>query len=221
MQSRKLHHRGLTSFFTLFGFLIMAITGLVLYLEPEGRVAYWTNWQLLGLSKTDWGNIHILSSLLFVVAGAFHIFLNWKPLLNYFRDRLTRGVKLGRELSIASVVALWVIVGSIYPHPPLSYLLDFNSYLKKVWVAERHYEPPFGHAELLPLKSFANKMRIDLPQAVAELKTQGIRFDSAEQTLEEIAEANQISPMNLYLLIKKFEQSPEPEAAAEKMPPDD
>jgi len=209
MQSGKLHKRGLTSFFTLFGFLIMSITGLVLYVEPVGRVAYWTNWQMLGLSKTDWGNIHILSSLLFVVAGVFHTLLNWKPLLNYFRDRITRGIKLGREMAIASVVALWVIVASIFPHPPLSYLLDFNAYLKDVWVVEKHYEPPFGHAELLPLKSFASKMKIDLPAAMAELRAQGLRFDSADQTIEEIAAANEISPMDLYLLIKKFEPAQE------------
>jgi hypothetical protein len=70
MTSRKIHTRGLTSFFTLFGFIIMSITGLVLYIEPAGRVAYWITWQFAGLTKTDWGNIHILSSLLFIVAGA-------------------------------------------------------------------------------------------------------------------------------------------------------
>lgn len=208
MSSRRIHSRGLTSFFTLFGFLIMSVTGLVLYVEPEGRVAFWTDWEMLGLSKTDWGNIHILSSLLFIVAGAFHTFLNWKPLLNYFRDRITRSVKLGRELVIAAIVALWIIVGAIYPHPPLSYLLDFNQYLKGVWIVEKDYEPPFGHAELLSLAAFSNKMRIDVKQAMSELRAQGLLVAAPTETLADIAKQNQMSPMDVYLLIKKFETPP-------------
>ena len=76
MSKSKLHTRGLTSFFTLFGFIIMSLTGLVLYVTPAGRVAYWVTWHFLGWSKTEWGNIHILASLLFIVAGAFHIYFN-------------------------------------------------------------------------------------------------------------------------------------------------
>jgi hypothetical protein len=207
----KIHKRGLTSFFTLFGFLIMSVTGLVLYVVPEGRVAYWTTWELIGLTKTDWGNIHILSSILFIVAGAFHIYFNWRPLMNYFKSRARQGVRLGRELAIASVFSAIIVIGAIWPFPPLSYLLDFNDWIKTTWIVEDDYEPPFGHAELLSLKTFADKMDIDLNQAIEELRANGIRFESAEQTLEEISEANGISPMSLYLLIKKFEPSPEPE----------
>lgn len=211
MATKAIHSRGLTSFFTLFGFLIMAVTGLVLYLEPAGRVAYWTDWRLIGLSKTDWGNIHILSSLLFIVAGAFHTFLNWKPLMNYFKDRVTTGIKLKRELVISSVVSVWIVVAALFPFPPLSYLLDFNLFLKDVWVAQDHYEPPFGHAELLSLKTFSTKMDIDIRKATEELRANGIVFAGVDETLEDIARNNNTSPMEIYLLIKKFEPAPEPE----------
>lgn len=196
----------------------MSLTGIVLYIEPAGRVAYWITWQFGGLTKTDWGNIHILSSLLFIVAGAVHTWLNWKPLMNYFKDKMNRGVKLRRELIISSVVSVWVIFAAIWPFPPLSYLLDFNEWVKEQWVAEDNYEPPFGHAELLSLKTFSKKMDIDLTKATSELKTNGINFESAEETLEDISLANNISPMNLYLLIKKFEPAPEPEALSSYTP---
>ena len=218
MASRKIHTRGLTSFFTLFGFIIMSITGLVLYIEPAGRVAYWITWQFAGLTKTDWGNIHILSSLLFIVAGVFHTILNWKPLMNYFKDKMKKGVKLRRELVISSVVSVWVVIASIWPFPPLSYFLDFNEWVKEQWVAEDNYEPPFGHAELLSLKTFTKKMDINLANATEELKSNGIRFESPEETLEDISLANNISPMNLYLLIKKFEPAPEPEGSVHHTP---
>lgn len=211
MASTKIHKRGLTSFFTLFGFLIMSVTGLVLYVVPEGRVAYWTTWELIGLTKTDWGNIHILSSILFIVAGGFHTYFNWKPLMNYFKDKARKGVKLRRELAISSVLSVWVIVNSIWPFPPLSYVLDFNEWVKETWVVQDEYEPPFGHAEMLSLKVFTKKMDIDLGKAIDELKANGLAFDSAEETLEDIGRRNDISPMNLYLLIKKFEPAPEPD----------
>jgi len=211
MDALRIHKRGLTSFFTLFGFLIMSITGLVLYVMPAGRVAYWITWDFFGMSKTDWDNIHILSSILFIVAGAFHTFFNWKPLMNYFKERMKTGIRLRLELLIASVLSVWVIVGAIWPHPPLSYLLNLNAWVKTTWIAHDDYEPPFGHAELLSLKTFATKMDIDLSQAEQELTANGIIFAGADETLEAIGKKNGISPMNLYLLIKKFEPAPQPE----------
>jgi hypothetical protein len=210
MTNDKIHKRGLTSFFTLFGFLIMSITGLVLYVVPAGRIAFWTDWELLGMSKTQWGNIHILSSILFIVAGAFHIYFNWKPLINYFKSRAAKTVKLKRELAISGLISILITVSAIFSIPPLSYLLDFNEFIKETWIIEDDYEPPFGHAELLTLNTFTKKMDIDTDQAKAELKEKGIRFESGEETLEDIAKNNNTSPMNIYLLIKKFEPTPQP-----------
>jgi len=82
MSSQNWHTRGLTSLFTTAGFFVMSVTGIAAYIVPQGRIAYWTDWHFLGLSKVQWGNIHIISSLLFIVAGSFHIWFNWKPLLN-------------------------------------------------------------------------------------------------------------------------------------------
>ncbi len=211
MASAKIHKRGLTSFFTLFGFLIMSVTGLVLYIVPAGRVAYWITWELIGMTKTDWGNIHILSSILFIVAGSFHTYFNWKPLMNYFKSKARKGVKLRRELAIVSILSIWIIVSAIWLLPPLSYIIDFNEWVKDSWIVQDEYEPPFGHAELLSLKVFTRKMEIDLVDAVQELKANGVVFDSVEETLEDIGMNNDISPMNIYLLIKKFEPAPEPE----------
>lgn len=211
MNNNKIHKRGLTSFFTLFGFLIMSVTGLVLYIVPAGRIAYWITWEMISLTKTDWGNIHILSSILFIIAGGFHTYYNWKPLMSYFKHKARKGVKLGRELIISSVLSVWIIVGALWPHPPLSYLLDFNEWIKDSWIIEDAYEPPFGHAELLSLKNFTKKMNIDISKASEELKANGIVFESVEEILEDIGKNNDISPMNIYLLIKKFEPAPETE----------
>ncbi len=75
--------RAFASLCSLAGFMLLCVTGLILFLEPHGRVAYWTRWCFLGLEKDQWGNIHIISGFLFLIAGAFHLYYNWKAILGY------------------------------------------------------------------------------------------------------------------------------------------
>lgn len=202
----KLNNKRLTSLVAFTTFIVMTITGIVLYFVPEGRVAYWVDWKFIGLTKTGWGNIHIISSIAFAVAGVFHLYFNWKPLVNYLSGKLTGGLKFNRELILASVITVLLIIGSIAPFPPFNYIIDFGGYLKGAWVVSRDYEPPFGHAEDVSLKIFSRKMDIDLDKAAAELKTLGIEFASVEEKLKDIAARNNITPMEVYIPIKKFEE---------------
>lgn len=199
------HGRGFTSLLTLSGFIIMSITGLVLYIVPQGRIAYWVHWTFLGMSKEDWGNIHIIASLLFIGTGIFHIYYNWKTLMRYFYNKSRQAFIMKRELFVTIGVTLLLVFSSLFSIPPVSYLLDLNTFIKDSWITERSYEPPFGHAELLSLKSFCKKMNINVEKAKAELEKNNILFPSIETSLEDIARTNSISPMNIYILIKKFE----------------
>ena len=61
--------RKITSLTLLLSFVILVLTSIVLYIVPEGRVAYWSDWRLLWLSKTQWGDIHTNSGFLFLAAG--------------------------------------------------------------------------------------------------------------------------------------------------------
>jgi len=206
MEKWGFHGRGFFSLLSFGGFLVLSITGIVLFIMPPGRIAYWTDWRFLGLTKDHWGSIHICSGVVFIVAGILHTFYyNWKPLINYIVKKIS-GRRLRAELAISSIIILFVIVGAIYGIPPLGPFLDFNEYVKSSWVISKEYEPPFGHAEDLSLKVFAKKMNIDLDKAVAELKSRGIAFESDRETLEEIAKRNKTSAMRLYAMIKKYEQ---------------
>jgi hypothetical protein len=207
-KANGIHGRGLTSLTALTSFLIMTITGIVLYFAPQGRVAYWVFWEFIGLSKTDWGNIHIISSIVFAVAGGFHIYFNWKPLINYLSGKIAGSLKYGKELAAASVLSVIIIAGSIYLFPPFNYVIEFSEYLKNAWVYSKEYEPPFGHAEQTSLRTFTKRMDIDLKKAEAELKAEGIKFHSAKDRLEDIAAANHITPMDIYVVIKKHEKKP-------------
>jgi hypothetical protein len=210
MKEKGFHNRGFITFLTALSFLIMTLTGIVLYFVPHGRVAYWVDWRFFGLTKTNWGNIHIVSSILFAAAGVYHIYYNWKPLVNYIVNKISGGLRLKKELAIACLISVFVILGSIYLIPPVNYVIEFSEYLKKSWVVSKEYEPPFGHAEEISLKVFTKKMSIDLDKALIELKKKGVVVEDVKDSLAKIARANRTTPMKLYMIIKKHEQKREP-----------
>ena len=53
-----------------FLFLAAAASGIVLFLRPEGSLASWAGWHVLGIDKKGWEGVHILSVIMFVVFAA-------------------------------------------------------------------------------------------------------------------------------------------------------
>lgn len=212
MSRSSLEFRAFTSLVTALSFALMCITGLVAFLMPEGRVAYWVDWRLGGLPKTDWGSLHLFTSVLFLAAGAIHLILNWRPFVAYLRGRAPRGWQRRQELAAASAVCLVVMAGSLRPFPPFSWVLSGERWIKAAWITSPEHEPPYGHAEQTSLSVFAKKMQIDLPPALAELAAEGVRVDDPSLPLEKIAQQNQTSPAALYRVLKRHQQPERAEA---------
>jgi Domain of unknown function (DUF4405) len=78
-----LQWRGLTILVMTLAFLVLATTGEILYITPQGRVANRTGWNVLRLSKKRWVSVHITASLLFFIASGFHVYFNWRTLVRY------------------------------------------------------------------------------------------------------------------------------------------
>lgn len=204
-QTKRLHLRGFISLLTALSFLIMTVSGIILFITPQGRVAYWLDWTFWGISKTQWGDMHITTSLLFALAGLWHTWLNWRALVSYFQDKVRKTVALKAELAVAAVITIFCTVGGIYKTPPLSYVLELNDWIKDSWVKSPDDEPAISHAELLPLNNFLKKMDIDLDMAMAELKKQGIKVSGPDQKLLDISRNNGKSPAAIYKLLKHLE----------------
>ena len=200
--------RAFTSLCSLVSFILLCLTGILLFIEPQGRVAYWTNWRFLGLEKDQWGNIHIYSGLLFLLAGGFHIYYNWKPLVKYLSGKVESALRYKREMVISGIIFLWILVSGVWSLPPLSYVTDLGGVIKDSWVTSPELEPPFGHAELASLKTFCKKQGIPLDQAMKELRGAGFRVDDPKETLAEIAASKETSGMSVYAVIKKLESQP-------------
>jgi len=206
MSAPALHKKGFASLLTTFSFVVMTVSGILLFIVPQGRVAEWTDWSLFGLSKSDWGNIHITTSLMFLISGAYHIWCNWRTLVNYFTSKRESRLFMRREIAISAVVTLFFVVGAVYQAPPLSYVLTLNNAIKMAWVVDKDHEPPIGHAELLTMKSFTKKLQIDLGRATAVLRDNGVTFTETE-SLAVIAKHYDIAPVQIYQLIKPLEGS--------------
>ena len=207
---KAINTRSLTAFIVTWAFVVAMVTGTVLYIVPQGRVAYWVDWQLIGLDKTGWGNIHIIFGAIFIAAGLLHLYFNWKPFKKYLAERAAGHIHVRKEVVISTVVTALVMAGAIADLPPISWVYDLNETVKASWVEEADYEPPYGHAEESSLASLARRTRLDLDKAEAELRAQGIEFAGPRDTLEKIARLNDTNAMNIYRLIKKFEQTPKP-----------
>lgn len=206
MSTNALHSKGFASLLTTFSFIVMSLSGVLLFIVPQGRIAEWTDWRMLGLAKSQWGDIHITTSLMFLIAGAYHIVLNWRTLVNYFTAKREKGLLMQRELVIAGVVTVFFLAGAVYQVPPLSYVLTLNNTIKQAWIVDKDHEPPMGHAELLTMPSFTKKLQMDPNQVADVLKSNGITF-TATESLAVIAKNHGTSPVKLYQLIKPLEGS--------------
>lgn len=189
--------RKITSLTAGLSFILMILTSIILYIVPQGRVAYWADWRLWGLSKTDWGNLHINLGFLFLIALALHIYYNWKPLTAYLKNRAKQVKIFTAEFNVALVITVVVMLGTYFLMPPLSWVLTLNEYFKDAG-SRKYGEPPYGHAELSSLKSFAQKMNLDLEKSIKLLKEAGFPAENENISLAEIAGKYGVPPQQIY-----------------------
>lgn len=189
--------RKITSLTLLLAFALLILTSLILYVVPEGRVAYWSDWRRLGLSKTQWGDIHTNSGFLFLLAGLLHLVYNWKLIVSYLKNRAKQVQLLTPAMVVALLINLVVVAGTLFQLPPFQSILDFGHFFKEA-AAVKYGEPPYGHAELSPLHLFAKRTGLDLASMQAALANAGIHVIGREQTILAIARANSLTPKAVF-----------------------
>lgn len=201
MSPPRLGGRACIALLTTFSFVVLVVTGVVLYVEPHGRVAYWTDWRLLGLGKQHWDGVHIVSASLFLVAACAHTYLNWRPLVRYVAGKTRHGARRTRELAAALVTVVLFAVGAGAGWQPFQSLLDLNEHAKSSWGREPGRQPPFGHAELLPVASLCRKEGIELASALENLRAHGIEVADERQILRDVARHNGLTPEAVYRIM--------------------
>jgi len=192
----------------LVSFFFLSLSGIMLFFSPQGRVAYWSDWRILGLSKVQFTAVHTTFMVLFLVGGIWHIVLNWKPITNYLKDR-TKKVRLSTpEFSIALALCGVFFIGALVGFFPFKQFLDFGDGIKSYW-ERTSGSPPWPHAELAQLDRFCRGMEdyerlehqrlvdIDCEEALAALRQAGMEVENESQQLIDIANANSTTPQAL------------------------
>jgi hypothetical protein len=164
-------------------------------------VAYWADWRLWGLTKEQWGSIHINIGLLFLLSIFWHIYYNWKALLTYLKNKARQLRLLTPEFNAALVLTVIFAVGTYFELAPFSWVLAFNDHLKDR-AAAKYGEPPYGHAELSTLKAFASKAGLDLAGSLQRLKQANVVYENENQSLKDIARINDLSPQQIFLAMR-------------------
>jgi hypothetical protein len=185
---------------TAITFVVMTGTGIILFVTPPGRVANWTGWTIFGLTKAQWGALHIWFSAAFLAAAVWHTILNWAPLVGYFKSRLTRRLAFRWEWTVAVVLSAVVLGGTLAEVPPFSSLVAWNESIKESW-DETNERAPIPHAELFTLAELAAETGVSIEVMVANLSAKDIDVPSPDIVVGALAEDCGLTPQELYKII--------------------
>ena len=204
--------RKITSLTALLSFLLLLLTSVILYIVPPGRVAYWAEWRLWGMSKTEWTNWHLNLGVLFLLAILLHTYYNWSTVMAYLKNKARQFRLFTREFNVALLLVLLCTLGTFYAVPPFSSIVALGEKFSDD-AAKALGEPPYGHAELSSLETFSKRMDLDLNQSLERLRAAGYGVEDEQLSLLDIANANQVAPNDLYLVM-----SPPAERVARGLP---
>ena len=174
----------------------MLLSSVILYIAPQGRIAYWANWTLGHLSKEQWIDIHINTGIVFLLALSFHLYLNFKAIKTYLKTRDKKFKLFTKDFNVALLITVACVGGTYMKFPPFSSMLVLSEHFKDT-AAQTYGEPPYGHAEQSTLKSYCKKMELDLEDSIKKLKTAGYSIKSSNLQIKQIATQNNVSPQQL------------------------
>jgi hypothetical protein len=206
--------RKITSLTSLLSFALLIITSIVLYITPQGKVAFWARWDCWGLGKEEWGALHTNLGFLFIIAGIIHTILNWKPMMAYLKNKAKEFKMFTTDFNVSLAITLIITVMTLFSLPPVNAIQTLGESFKTA-ASEKYGEPPYGHAEASSLQTFCKRMGIDLDEALNKLEKAKLQAVSANATLAGIASANGMTPQEVYSI---FQPDPPKEGETVPMP---
>ena len=197
---KKFNWQIFISFNLLFTFVVMVVSGLVLYFKPEGSVARWIDWKILFLSKTEWESLHTIFSILFMVFAFFHILKI--HLYNIFAYLSKRRNGFNREFYVSLLITIILFLGSIWQIRPVHSLFSLGNSLSDAW--EETYEQPQDEISARSsLKDIAIFWNVSSAELKAHLVDHGWEVPQTTSSLIEIAEVNHSRPYKLYQYLEQ------------------
>ena len=198
MKRTNFNNKVFTAFILAIAFSVCAISGIVLYLSPRGRVANWTDWTILGFTKEQWMAVHTLFVLALLIVAAFHLFyFNWKVFKAYLVEKTGKGIRHKRELAAAGVIIVIILTGTLGNVPPFSSVMALRNGIKNYW-EKPSAMPPFARAEDLTLTQFADQvLQQNVAAVIAVLDASGVST-GPDELIKTIAARAGLAPSDIY-----------------------
>lgn len=193
--------RKITTMTLVWSLIVLTLNSIVLYVVPEGRISNWAVWKFWGLTKHDWSAQHTTVGFLFLFAGIVHIYLNWKPIMNYMKNKAKQFRLFSGASTVGFVLTLIFVVGTYYHVPPIITIVDFSEQIKE-GAASKYGDPPYGQAQSSSLQGFASRMGLDLQKSIELLGAAGIQVADEKEMIQDIAKRSGNTPQQVYDIIK-------------------
>ncbi|OFX45228.1 MAG: hypothetical protein A2X13_08980 [Bacteroidetes bacterium GWC2_33_15] len=191
------------SFGLLFSFILIAFSGVILYIAPEGSFSRWIGWNVLGLSKKQWEGQHTVFSYIFIAFCIFHIFrINWELLVSYFKTKNFKLIYI-KEIGITLILLIFVFTGTLMQFQPFSGIMNIGRNISQSF--EKGVEPyEIPDAGIITLEQFAESyLFISFNDLESRLNELGFKTIHKSITIEEFCLKNNTIPFELYQVLKK------------------
>jgi len=185
-----------------FTFLLMLLSGLILYLKPEGTVARWLDWKILGVEKSGWESLHTVFSFLFVAFALFHMLkIHLFNLRSYFFNNRNSGRK--RELYSSLAITIVFLFGTVLYVPPIDWIYQAGNAFSDQWADEVVVE----NESIEPRQSLVEvgaALGMDRKELLDWKRKEGMQALSMDQSLMENASKVRLTPYALYQKLERF-----------------
>jgi len=193
--------RKITSMTLVWSLIVLTFNSVVLYVVPEGRISNWAVWKFWGLTKHDWSAQHTTVGFLFVFVGLLHIYLNWKPIMNYMKNKAKSFRLFTGASTVGFLLTAIFVAGTFYHVPPIITIVDFSEQIKE-GAASKYGDPPYGQAQSSSLQGFTSRMGLDLAKSMELLEAAGIEVPTEKEMIQDIAARSKKTPQEIYDIIK-------------------
>jgi len=211
--------RRIVSLSLFFTFVLLTATAVVLFFKPSPGVAQWADWSFLWISWRRYEAMHLGLGLALIVLAVMHVALNLEFWLVNLRDKLGDIRPLGLAPGLGLALALIVAIDAAYLLPPMRQVADYAARVKAS-AAALYGEPPFEAAWRSSLAGFCAKLGLDLDKVQNTLAAKHIMVASPDQTLDDIAGKNGVTPAAIFDSIRPVAGEPVSGAKPSPLPPE-
>lgn len=138
---RRFALRNLATLLVSLSFLVLFISGGILFIAPSGQIAAELEWTSHGLGRADWFALHLTFSVLFVVFAVLYLIAHLPSLLRHLFSRSTGRLLISREAVIAFVVTVLLMGTSVLALPPASLLQGLSEHFRTTYWSDGSASP--------------------------------------------------------------------------------